>query len=108
MLLFNAPYILVLKQQNLQINSVKKTLKSQNLIPRIGSSAYFLILVSEKSLEILDGNIANLKETLKSTRAMYSAGMAESTDVDQMVSNVTMVENSRSSLEGQLNLIIIF
>ena len=68
------------------------------------STAYFLILVSEKSLEILDGNIANLNETLKSTRAMYSAGMAESTDVDQMVSNVTMVENTRSSLQRTIEL----
>ena len=43
--------------------------------------------------------LSNLNETLKSTKAMYSAGMAESTDVDQMISNVTMVENSRSSLQ---------
>ena len=35
---------------------------------------------------------------------MYSAGMAESTDVDQMVSNVTMVENSRSSLQRSIEL----
>ena len=56
-------------------------------------------MISEKSLKILDGNIANLNETLKSTRAMFSAGMAESTDVDQMVSNVTMVENTRSSMQ---------
>ena len=59
------------------------------------AQAYYLILISEKSLTILDSNIANLKETLKSTRAMYQAGMAESTDIDQMVSNVTAVENSQ-------------
>ena len=35
---------------------------------------------------------------------MYSAGMAESTDVDQMVSNVTMVENTRSSLQRTIEL----
>ena len=55
-------------------------------------------------MRLLDGNIANLNETLKSTRAMFSAGMAESTDVDQMVSNVNMVENSRSSLERTIEL----
>jgi outer membrane protein TolC len=53
---------------------------------------------------ILDSNLVNLQETLKSTRAMYSAGMAEATDVDQMASNVTMVENSRSSLERTIEL----
>ena len=30
---------------------------------------------------------------------MYAAGMAESTDVDQMASNVSMVENSRSIMQ---------
>ena len=35
---------------------------------------------------------------------MYEVGMAEATDVDQMVSNVTMVENSRSSLERTIEL----
>ena len=35
---------------------------------------------------------------------MFSAGMAESTDVDQMISNVTMVENTRSSLERTIEL----
>ena len=48
--------------------------------------------------------ILNLNETLKSTRAMFSAGMAEATDVDQIVSNLTMVENSRSSLQRTIEL----
>jgi outer membrane protein len=52
----------------------------------------------------LDGNLANLRETLKSTQTMFNVGMAESTDVDQMVSNVNMVENSRSSLERTIEL----
>ena len=63
------------------------------------SSAYFLILITQKSIELLDNNLTNLNETLKSTKAMFSAGMAEATDVDQMVSNVNMVQNERSSLE---------
>jgi outer membrane protein TolC len=68
------------------------------------ATAYYLILISEKSLTILDANIANLKETLKSTQAMYQAGVAEATDIDQMVSNVTAVENSRSSMQRTIEL----
>ncbi len=75
------------------------------MIPRNQSvQLTFLFWFQKKSLEILNGNIENLKETLKSTRSMYSAGMAEATDVDQMVSNVNMVENSRSSLERTIEL----
>jgi outer membrane protein TolC len=35
---------------------------------------------------------------------MFTAGMAESTDVDQMVSNVTMVENTRSSMQRTIEM----
>jgi outer membrane protein len=105
MLLFSAPFWVGIETTKLAQRLSKDNLEKSELDTKesIGT-AYFLILVSEKSLDILNGNIANLNETLKSTKAMYSAGMAEQTDVDQMVSNVTMVENSRSSLERTIEL----
>ena len=105
MLLFSAPFWVGLETTKLAQRLSKDNLEKSELDTKesIGT-AYFLILVSEKSLDIINGNIANLNETLKSTKAMYSAGMAEQTDVDQMVSNVTMVENSRSSLERTIEL----
>jgi outer membrane protein len=99
LLLFNAPLYIGIETTKLAQNLSEKNLEKSELDTKESvSTAYFLILVSEKSLQILDGSLTNLNETLKSTKAMYSAGMAESTDVDQMTSNVTMVENSRSSL----------
>jgi len=68
------------------------------------SSIYYLILISEESLKILEWNLANLQEVLLSTKTMYNVGMAESTDVDQMASNVTMMENSKSSLERTIEM----
>ncbi len=105
LLLFNAPFYIGIETTKLARKLSEKNLALSELDTKESvSSAYFLILVSEKSLQILDGNIANLNETLKSTRAMFSAGMAESTDVDQMVSDVTMVENSRSSMQRTIEL----
>jgi outer membrane protein len=105
MLLFNANYYIGLQTTKLaQKLSAFNLDKTEQDTKESVSSAYFLILVSEKSLEILNGNISNLREVLKSTKAMFSAGMAEQTDIDQMVSNVTMVENSRSSLERSIEL----
>lgn len=104
-LLFNAPLYIGIETTKLaQKLSEENLTKSELDTKESVASAYFLILVSEKSLELLNGNIANLNETLKSTRAMYQVGMAEETDVDQMVSNLTMVENSRSSLERNIEL----
>ena len=105
LLLFNAPLYIGIETTKLANRLSEKNLAKTELDTKESvSTAYYLILVSEKSLEILNGNIANLNETLKSTRSMYSAGMAESTDVDQMVSNVTMVENTRSSMERSIEL----
>ena len=105
LLLFNAPLYIGIETTKLANKLSEKNLARTELDTKESvCSAYYLILVSEKSLEILNGNISNLNETLKSTRSMFSAGMAESTDVDQMVSNVTMVENTRSSMQRSLEL----
>ncbi|MCU0474298.1 MAG: TolC family protein [Bacteroidales bacterium] len=103
--IFNASYYVGIETVKLANKLAETNVKSTELDVRESiASAYYLILISEASLNILDGNLANLQETLKSTRAMYSVGMAESTDVDQMVSNVTMVQNSCSSLERTVEL----
>jgi outer membrane protein TolC len=104
-LLFSAPLYIGIETTKLANKLSEKNLAKTELDTRESiSTAYYLILVSERSLGILNGNIANLRETLKSTRSMYSAGMAESTDVDQMVSNVTMVENTISSMQRSIEL----
>ncbi len=105
MLLFNAPLYIGIETTKLANKLSEKNLAKTELDTKESvCTAYYLILVSERSLEILNGNIANLNETLKSTRSMYSAGMAESTDVDQMISNVTMVENTRSAMQLSIEL----
>ncbi|MDP4223634.1 MAG: TolC family protein [Bacteroidota bacterium] len=105
MVIFNGPLYIGIETGKLAQKLSEENLQKSELDTKESvSSAYYLILVSEKSLEILNGNIENLKETLKSTRSMYAAGMVEATDVDQMISNVTMVENSKSSLERTIEL----
>ena len=105
LLLFNAPLYIGIESSKLAGKLSEQNLEKSELDTKESvCMAYYLILVSEKSLQILNGNLSNLTETLKSTKAMYSAGMAESTDVDQMISNVTMVENSRSSLQRNIEL----
>jgi outer membrane protein len=105
LLLFNAPLYIGIETTKLAKKLSEENLEKSELDTKESvASAYYLILVSEKSLQILKQNIDNLNETLESTKAMYSAGMAEQTDVDQMISNVSMVENSRSSLERTIEL----
>ncbi|HSL85653.1 MAG TPA: TolC family protein [Bacteroidales bacterium] len=105
MVLFNAPLFIGIEATKLAKKLTEENLiKTELEIRESVSSIYYLTLVSERTLIILEEDIANLSETLRSTQAMYAAGMAEATDVDQMLSNVTMVENSRSSLERTIEL----
>jgi outer membrane protein len=105
LLLFNAPVYIGIESSKLASRLSEENLTRSELDTKEAvATAYYLILISEKSLTILDSNIGNLKETLKSTQAMYNAGMAEATDIDQMASNVTAVENSRSSMQRTIEL----
>jgi outer membrane protein len=103
--IFNAPYIVGIQTAKLGQKLTGLNVERTEIETRESViMSYYLILLSEESMKILDGNIAALKETLKTTRSMLSAGMAESTDVDQMVSNVSMIENTKSSMERTLEM----
>ena len=100
MVLFSVPFYIGIETTKVANKLSEESLEKSELdVKESVSTTYYLILVSERSLDIINSNLGNLHEILEATRAMYTVGMAEQTDVDQMVSNVTMVENSRSSLE---------
>ena len=103
MLVFNAPWLV-----GIQTAKLASTLASQGLTQtRIETeenvvNVYYLILTLTETLKGCDQNLQNLNEILASTKAMYSVGMAEATDVDQMQSSVTMLNNTKSSMERSL------
>jgi len=67
-------------------------------------SAYYLVLITGESLDILERNVANLEETLEQTRVMFKSGMAEQTDVDQLRITVNQLSDARNALERNLEL----
>ncbi len=104
-LIFNAPWLVGIETSKVAAKlSEHNLVRSEQETKETISITYFLILVSERSLEIIEKNIANLNETLKATEAMLAAGMAEQTDVDQMIVNLKTVENSKSTLERTIEL----
>ncbi|MBN1597721.1 MAG: TolC family protein [Bacteroidales bacterium] len=68
------------------------------------NNSYYLILMIENMLKVLDENTNNLKEIYKHTQNMYDFGMAEQTDVDQLWINLSLLENSRKEMEQNLQL----
>lgn len=103
--LFNASYYVGIQTSKLARKLSEMNAASTEIdVKETVASIYHLILVSEESMKVLDGILGNMRETLKATKAMFNVGMAESTDVDQMVSNVSVMENSRSSLERNIEM----
>jgi outer membrane protein len=105
MVLFSASYFLGIQTaKNAKVLSDQNLEKSELDIKEAITSTYYVILIYEKMLGIIDNNIANMNETLKSTQAMFAVGMAEATDVDQMTSNLKMLEDSKSAMERNIEL----
>jgi outer membrane protein TolC len=66
--------------------------------------SYYTVLVAERTYEIIIQNLENIKDVYHKTSAMYSVGMAEITDVDQMAVQVSYLENTAKSAERQIEL----
>jgi len=97
-LIFSGQYIsgiqlTKISQMLVDLNVVKSEIDVRNSV----ISTYYLSLLTEKSLELIDANLENLNQTLVQTKAMLVAGMIEETDVDQLNMSITMLENSRRS-----------
>jgi outer membrane protein len=67
-------------------------------------NAYYLVLITERSLNFIEGNLENLKRMMEQTYKMYEIGMAEQTDADQFSVTVNQLENTKRSMERGLEL----
>ena len=67
-------------------------------------NAYYLVLISESSLDMVDKNLRNLKIIRDQTAKMFEAGMAESIDLDQFQVTVNQLENTKRSMERNLEM----
>ncbi len=104
-LIFSGQYIIGIQTAKLARRIGEQNLKNSELdIKESVITSYYLVLITEESLRILEMNKANLEETLDQTRTMFETGMAEQIDVDQLSITVNQLENSRKSLERNLEL----
>ena len=61
----------------------------------------YLILVSQESQKIIQGNLQNLEKTLYEIRELYNEGFVEETDADVIQISVTALKNGLQNLEKQ-------
>ncbi|MFP4663715.1 MAG: TolC family protein [Bacteroidales bacterium] len=67
-------------------------------------NTYYMILVTENILDVLQKNIDNLEDIKEHTQNMYQAGLAEEVDVDQISISQSKLENQKKAMERNVRL----
>jgi outer membrane protein TolC len=104
-LIFSGQYI-----AGIQTAKLAKKISEQNLdfnelnTKETVITSYYLVLITEESLDIVERNLENLQATMRQTENMFNAGMAEQTDVDQISITVNQLQNSKTALERNVEL----
>jgi outer membrane protein TolC len=101
-LIFNGSYWIGLQSANIMRDMSETSLEKTELeIREQVATAYYSILVAEKSVDIITKNLENIRDVYNKTRKMYEVGIAEITDVDQLAVQVSLLENAAKSLSRQ-------
>lgn len=63
------------------------------------TKAYYLVLVNETRIALIDANISNLDSTLRETRALYENGFVERIDISRLMVQMNNLEAERKGVE---------
>lgn len=101
-LIFSGSYLIGLQTSRIYHDLTKSNYEKSELeIREQVALSYYAILVSEKSVDIILKNLNNIKDVYNKTNTMFSVGMAEITDVDQLAVQVSLLENASKSAQRQ-------
>ena len=104
-LIFSAPYFVGIQTVKLAEKMSQQSLEKSELdVKEMLVNTYYLILISEESIKVMEETTENMNKVYESTKAMNEVGMAEITDVDQVLSNVNVLKTNTSSVERNLEL----
>ncbi len=104
-LVFSGQYIVGIQTAKLARKISEQSLTYSELNTKeMVINSYYLVLITEESLAIVEQNLLNLQETLAQTETMFRTGMAEQTDVDQIRITVNQLVNARNSLQRNVEL----
>jgi outer membrane protein len=104
-LLFNAGYIVGIQTARLfrDVTEISMERTELEIVSQV-IQAYYLVLVTEQSRDILKANISNMEDLLRKTRAMVDAGIAEELDYDQLSIQARMLENALTAAQRQVEM----
>lgn len=93
-LIFSGEYIVGLQATKILKELSDQALTKSKFDTKLSvSQSYYLVLVSEEGLKILQSSLALVNKTLNDMQAMNQQGLVEETDVDQIRVNKMNIEN---------------
>ena len=104
-LIFSGQYWVGLETAKIARRIAEKNIELSELDVRDNIiNSYYLILVTDNLLQIVNENELNLKNIHEHTNNMFKMGLAERSDVDQISINLSEIVNTRKSMERNLQL----
>lgn len=104
-LIFSGSYLIGIQTAKLARQLSEKSLKKteQEVVSQV-VEGYYLVLISEESVNILRNNTENLQEIYRKTEPLVRVGMMEKVELDQLSVQVNSLLNAIRSAERQLEL----
>jgi outer membrane protein len=101
-LIFNGGYIVGIQTAKLakKLSEKNRIKTEQDVLSQVVES-YYLVLISEESMKILESNVVNLDEIYKKTEPLVRVGMMEKVELDQLSVQVNSLRNTIRSAERQ-------
>jgi len=96
-LIFDGSYLVGLQSASVFVNYTNTQKEKQDLLVIEGiTNSYGAVLLTKKSIEIIERNITNLESNLNETQKIYENGLTEEENVEQL--QITLLQ-----LKNQLN-----
>lgn len=104
-LIFNGSYFVGLQLAKLSYDASQLNYqKNETDVREQVSRAYYLVLVAERTLDILAANRSNAQNIFQKTWNLYKSGIIEKSEADKLSVMVATIENSQKAAERQLEM----
>jgi outer membrane protein len=71
------------------------------------TKAYYMVLINQERLKLLDANVSRLDTMLKQTRSLYQAGFVEKIDADRLEVSYNNLNTEKQKFENLLGLSMV-
>jgi outer membrane protein len=105
-LIFSGSYFVGLQASKIYLNLVEENLeRSQLNVKELVTQTYYLVLVTEENLDILEETLKNLEKIHYEIQELFKEGFVEETDVKQLQISVTQLKSIINTVKQQIDVI---